>query len=143
MKGMLDKHALEAVLETLPVDFSVVDRNDNVVAWNKHETRIFKRPKGALGRDVRDCHPKRSLDKVETILKEMKEGKRGAARFWIDLPIGPDEAKQKVLIEYYALRDADGTYLGCLEASRNIEDLLSITGQRRLLDYIGRIISFP
>ncbi|MBN2179478.1 MAG: PAS domain-containing protein [Deltaproteobacteria bacterium] len=134
MIGTLSEKVLDAVLETIPVEFSVVDENDKVLAWNYHETRIFKRPKGALGRDVRDCHPKRSLEKVEIILKEMKEGKRETARFWVDLPIGPDKEKQKVLIEYYALRDSDGTYLGCLEASRNIQDLLSITGQRRLLD---------
>jgi PAS domain S-box-containing protein len=134
MIGTFSEKVLNAVLETIPVEFSVVDENDKVLAWNCHETRIFKRPKGALGRDVRDCHPKRSLDKVETILKEMKEGKRDTARFWIDLPIGPDKEKQKVLIEYYALRDSDGTYLGCLEASRNIQDLIAITGQRRLLD---------
>lgn len=134
MIGTLSEKVLDAVLETIPAEFSVVDENDKVLAWNYHETRIFKRPKGALGRDVRDCHPKRSLEKVEIILKEMKEGKRETARFWVDLPIGPDKEKQKVLIEYYALRDSDGTYLGCLEASRNIQDLLSITGQRRLLD---------
>jgi PAS domain S-box-containing protein len=134
MIGTLSEKVLDAVLETIPVEFSVVDENDKVLAWNYHETRIFKRPKGALGRDVRDCHPKRSLEKVEIILKEMKEGKRETARFWVDLPIGPDKEKQKVLIEYYALRDSDGTYLGCLEASRNIQDLLSITGQRRLID---------
>ena len=132
MKGMLDKHALEAVLETLPVEFSVVDRNDNVVAWNKHETRIFKRPEGVLGRNVRDCHSQKSLDKVLQILKEMKEGKRDKARFWID--IGEEESQRKVLIEYYALRSPAGEYLGCLEASQDITDILTIEGQKRILD---------
>ena len=101
-----------------PVEFSVVDKNDKVLAWNKHETRIFKRPKGAVGRDVRDCHPKGSLNKVETILAEMKTGKRDNARFWIDLPIKDKDTTQKIMIEYYALRDAAGNYLGCLEASK-------------------------
>jgi DUF438 domain-containing protein len=134
MIGTLSDKVLNAVLETIPVEFSVVDENDKVLAWNNHETRIFKRPAAALGRDVRNCHPKKSLDNVETILKEMKAGKRDTARFWIDLPIGPNKEKEKVLIEYYALRDSDGTYLGCLEASRNIQQLISITGQKRLLD---------
>lgn len=44
MKGNLPQEVLDAVLETLPVEFSVVDADDNVLAWNKHETRIFKRP---------------------------------------------------------------------------------------------------
>ena len=89
MIGQMDSNVLEVLLETLPVEFSIVDHNDKVLAWNKHETRIFKRPKGVLGRDVRNCHPKASLDKVEKILSEMKEGKRDKARFWIDLPL-PD-----------------------------------------------------
>jgi DUF438 domain-containing protein len=134
MIGTLPENVLEAVLETIPVEFSVVDADDKVLAWNNHETRIFKRPSAVVGRDIRDCHPKKSLDKVETILKEMKAGKRDKARFWIDLPIGPGGEKQKVLIEYYVLRDPEGTYLGCLEASRNIQNLLSITGEKRLLD---------
>lgn len=134
MIGELDKNILEALLETIPVEFSVVDKNDKVLAWNRHETRIFKRPKGAVGRDVRDCHPKGSLNKVEMILAEMKAGKRDKASFWIDLPMKDKDTPQKVLIEYYALRDAAGKYLGCLEASQNITDIQKITGQKRLLD---------
>lgn len=134
MIGKLPENVLEALLETIPIEFSIVDQNDKVLAWNKHETRIFKRPTGVVGRDIRDCHPKKSLDKVETILQEMKAGSREKARFWIDLPIGPDNEKQKVLIEYYALRDSDGKYIGCLEASQNIADIQSLTGQKRLLE---------
>ena len=44
------------------------------------------------------------------------------------------EEPQKILIEYYALRDANGNYLGCLEASQNITDKQKITGEKRLLD---------
>ena len=134
MIGKLPDNVLEALIETIPLEFSIVDQDDKVLAWNKHETRIFKRPSGIVGRDVRDCHPKKSLDKVETILQEMKAGSREKARFWIDLPIGPDDEKQKVLIEYYALRDTDGKYLGCLEASQNIAEIQSLTGQKRLLE---------
>ena len=134
MIGELKEKVLEAVLETIPIEFSVVDENDNVLAWNKHSTRIFKRPKAVVGRNVRNCHPKRSLDKVEKILSEMKEGKRDKARFWIDLELPDYEDKQKVMIEYYALRDNNGKYLGCLEASQNISELQKLTGQQRLLD---------
>ena len=134
MIGQLDANILEALLEALPVEFSLVDQNDKVLAWNKHETRIFKRPKGVLGRNVKDCHPKRSLDKVEKILSEMKSGKRDKAEFWIDLKINGDANAQKILIAYYALRDNVGQYLGCLEVSQNITNIQKITGQKRLLD---------
>ena len=134
MVGKLPENVLQEVLETIPVEFSVVDNNDKVLGWNKHETRIFKRPTAVIGRDVRNCHPKKSLDKVEKILQEMKDGKRDKARFWIDLPIGPNKEKQKVLIEYYALRDSERTYIGCLEVTQNIGGLQSLTGEKRLLD---------
>lgn len=133
MIGKLDEDVLEAVLETLPVEFSVLDKDDKVLAWNKHETRIFKRPIGIVGRNVRKCHPKKSLDKVEQILSEMKAGKRDKASFWIDLPLGKNGEKHKVMIQYFALRDKDGKYLGCLEASQDISDIQKIEGEKRLL----------
>jgi hypothetical protein len=132
MIGKLPKGMLEAVLETIPVEFSVIDKNDKVLAWNKHDTRIFKRPISVIGKDVRNCHPKKSLDKVEKLLKEMKEGAGNKARFWIDLNI--NEKKQKVMIEYYALRDSNGKYIGCLEATQNITKIQNLTGEKRLAD---------
>ena len=134
MIGELDKTILDAILETIPVEFSVLNSEDNVIAWNKHETRIFKRPEAVIGRNVRKCHPEKSLDKVEKILSEMKSGKRDKARFWIDLPIGRDKELNKVLIEYYALRDVDGNYLGCLEASQNLDEIQKLKGEKRLLE---------
>ena len=134
MTGELPDDVLNAVLETIPVQISVIDENDRVLGWNKHETRIFKRPVGVIGRDVRDCHPKRSLGKVEQILREMKDGKRDEATFWIDPPIGESKEKHKVLIQYFALRNEDGKYLGCLEASQDISGIQKLTGEKRLLD---------
>ncbi len=134
MIGELSEDLLEAVLETIPVEFSVLDANDKVVAWNKHNTRIFKRATVVIGKDVCDCHPKKSQNKVEEILREMKEGKRDKARFWLDMPFSPKGEKQKILIEYYALRDSEGKYLGCLEATQNIGEIQAIIGEKRLLD---------
>ncbi len=134
MIGKINEDIMDAVLETLPVEFSLLDKDDQVLAWNKHETRIFKRPAGVVGRNVRKCHPKKSLDKVEKILSEMKEGKRDKATFWIDLPLGEQGEKHKVMIQYFAVRDKNGNYLGCLEASQDITDIQKIEGEKRLLD---------
>ena len=91
MKGRIPEDVFESLLETLPIEFSILDENDKVLAWNKHDTRIFKRPDSVVGRDVRDCHPEKSLEKVEKIIHEMKDGKRDAAEFYIDLPINNEK----------------------------------------------------
>lgn len=134
MIGRLDGELLEAVLETIPLEFSVLDSDDEVAAWNRHETRIFKRPKAALGRNVRKCHPEKSVALVERILDEMRAGGRESAKFWIDLPLGSRGEKHKVLIEYYALRDGSGRYIGCLEASQDVSEIRALEGERRLLN---------
>jgi PAS domain S-box-containing protein len=125
---------LEAMWDALPVETTVIDANDEVVAWNKHETRLFHRPMSSMGLNFRECHPEESLEKVEQIVREMRSGERDTARFWIDLPVEPGGPKHKILIEFYALRDAKGTYLGCMEATRDVQDILGLEGQKRLLD---------
>jgi hypothetical protein len=130
--GSLTDPVLSALLDTLPVEFSITDANDKVVAWNRHETRIFRRSQNVLGRDVRACHPRQSLEKVERILSEMRAGTRESAEFWIDMKI--EDKPEKVLIQYFALRDPVGTFIGCLECSQKVSRIQSLTGQQRLLD---------
>lgn len=132
MIGKIPPDVLETMLESIPIEFSILDKNDKVLAWNKHETRLFKRSEKVLGRDVRNCHPKKSLDKVERIIQEMKENKRNKARFWIDLKL--NDRIEKVLIEYYALRNSKGEYLGCMEASQLITEIQDLKGEKRLLE---------
>ncbi len=132
MIGKFPSDVLDAILETIPLEFSILDKNDKVLAWNKHTSRIFKRSEKVLGRDVRNCHPNKSIDKVEQIIHEMKTNKRDKAQFWIDLKI--NGTNEKVLIEYYALRSPEGQYLGCMEASQIITRIQDLTGEKRLLE---------
>ena len=76
--------------------------------------------------------PKKSVDKVERILSEMKAGTRDSAEFWLDMEV--DGKPEKVLIQYFALRDTTGKFLGCLECSQKVGHIQSIRGQKRLLD---------
>jgi len=99
----MSPEVLSVMLDTLPIEFSVVDADDNVLFWNQHGTRIFKRGPGVIGRNVRICHPKGSIDKVEKVVKYLKSGKGDEVAFWIDLPDG--ETTRKILIRYFAMRD--------------------------------------
>ena len=132
MIGEIPPDVLEAILETIPLEFSILDKNDKVLAWNKHASRIFKRSEKVLGKDVRKCHPNKSIDKVEQTIQEMKANKRDKAQFWIDLTI--NGTNEKILIEYYALRSPEGQYLGCMEASQAINRIQALKGEKRLLE---------
>jgi uncharacterized protein len=125
----LSQAQLAGILEAIPVEISFVDQDDLVKFWNKHETRIFKRPVAATGKSVQNCHPNRSVEKVNQILSDFKCGKRDSAEFWIDLK------GRKVYIRYFAVRDKGGRYLGTLEVTQDITQIQKIDGEKRLLDY--------
>ncbi len=127
MTGELDKESLDAMLDALPVEISFVDKDDTVRYFNKNGNRIFPRPPGVIGKKVQNCHPPKSLHKVEQILEDFKNNRRDSAEFWIDLK------GMKVYIRYFAVRDKDGNYLGCLEASQDITEIQKIEGEKRLV----------
>jgi len=125
----LSREQLEGILEAIPVEISFVDENDLVKLWNKHETRIFKRPVSVIGKSVQNCHPKQSVDKVNQILSDFKSGRQDSAAFWINLE------DRKVYIRYFAVRDKAGRYLGTLETTQDITGIKKIEGEKRLLEY--------
>jgi len=96
MIANLSQEQLAGILEAIPVEISFVDENDLVKFWNKHETRIFKRPASVIGKSVQNCHPKQSVDKVSQLLSDFKSGRRDSAEFWINL------GEKKVYIRYFA-----------------------------------------
>jgi PAS domain S-box-containing protein len=133
MIDQMNEAVIKALLETLPLEITVIDANDEVIGWNRHESRLFKRPLTSMGVNFRQCHPESSLSKVEQIVREMKEGTREKARFWINLPFA-DGKRRRILIEFFALRDEAGKYLGCMECTQDIEEIRNLEGERRLLD---------
>jgi len=127
MTGNLSKEVLDAVLNTLPVEMSFVDENDTVRYFNKNGDRIFPRSAAVIGKKVQNCHPQKSVHKVNQILDDFKNNKKSSAEFWIDLK------GRKIYIRYFAVRDKNGKYLGCLEVSQDITDIQNIKGEKRLL----------
>ena len=106
----LNKEQISAMLDAMPFEMMFVDENDLVQYGNKLETRTFRFKKDRMaGKDIRSCHPKNVLSKVDKILKEFKSGEADEAEFWIP-SLGP-----KLLNRFIALRDSSGTYLGILE----------------------------
>ena len=130
----MNQEMLLAILETLPVEITVIDSSDEVAGWNKDDTRLFRRPLSAMGLNFRQCHPEGSLDRVVRIVDEMKSGRRDVARFWIDLAVPGDIRKHKILIEFYALRDPSAGTSAAWRCTQDVEHIRALEGQKRLLD---------
>ncbi len=126
--GALTLAQLDLLFRALPFDVTYVDEDDRVRFYSEGE-RVFPRSPGAIGREVRNCHPPKSLDKVEQILAEFKAGTKDQAEFWIEM--GP----KFIHIRYFALRDADKTYRGCLEVVHDATHVRSLSGNRRIVDW--------
>jgi len=126
--GELNQKEMRAILDTLPIDITFVDREDKVRYFNKSKERIFPRTKAVIGRKVQMCHPQKSLHVVNKILQDFREGKRDVAEFWINLD------GRVIYIRYFAVRDESGEYLGTLEVTQDITDIKKIEGEKRLLD---------
>jgi len=76
MLERMNEKIVRSMFETMPIEITVIDHNDEVIGWNRHENRVFKRPMTSMGMNFRQCHPEKSLAKVEQIVGEMKAGTR-------------------------------------------------------------------
>jgi len=127
--GELTSEQIEAIFNTLPVDITFVDANDEVKFFNEKPDKIFVRVKAIIGRKVQNCHPQKSIDIVNKIVGEFKSGRRDHADFWINM------GGRLIYIRYFAVRDKNGKYLGTIEVTQDITDIKKIEGERRLLDW--------
>lgn len=126
--GTLTQEEVNCILNTVPVDMTFVDANDKVKYFTQGKHRIFDRPKAVLGREVSMCHPPQSVHVVEDIVADLRSGKKDQEDFW--LQVGP----MFVHIRYYAVRNEEGEYLGCLEVSQDIQPLRDLEGEKRLVE---------
>ena len=127
--GSFGAKELEAILNALPMDATFVDAEDRVRYFTHGRERVFARSRAVLGRRVQHCHPPSSVDTVERILDGFRSGRQDRAAFWLEL------RGKFVHIEYVALRDAAGAYLGCLEMTQDLTQKRALRGEQRLLSW--------
>ncbi|MFW9797990.1 MAG: DUF438 domain-containing protein [Candidatus Thorarchaeota archaeon] len=127
--GNLTLKEIDLLLRHLPLDLSFVGPDEKVKYYSATEDRIFPRSPAVIGRDVINCHPSKSYDKVKKILDYFKEGKKDKAMFWINV------GDKFLIISYYAVRDDEGDFLGTLEVTQDATEIRSLEGEHRLLDW--------
>ncbi|MCX8160736.1 MAG: DUF438 domain-containing protein [Candidatus Saccharicenans sp.] len=127
--GRMSAEQIDLMLTHLPVDISFVDENDTVIYYSDTPDRIFPRSPGVIGRRVQNCHPPGSVHIVNRILEAFRKGERDVAEFWIE------RRGRFIHIRYFAVRDDDGRYRGCLEVSQDVTSIKALQGEKRLLDW--------
>lgn len=124
----VERDVMAAILNSLPVELSFVDKDDKVLYFS-HEngSKIFPRTRGVVGMAVQNCHPEKSVHLVNKILADFKAGKRSVAEFWIEM------GGRFIHIRYFPVRGPQGDYLGTLEVVQDVSGIRALTGERRLL----------
>ena len=120
---------LDALFEALPVEITFVDADDTVAYFNRlDKEKIFPRTRSVVGRKVEKCHPAQSVDRVLQIVQGFKDGTLDKAEFWINF------AGDKVLIQYFPVKDEEGNYIGTVEITQKIGAIQRLSGEKRLLN---------
>ena len=128
--GELNPEQILLLFNNLPVDITFVDENDKVRFFSRPKERFFPRSPAIIGRAVQNCHPPESVHIVEKIVTAFKNGEKESATFWLEL-------KGKfILIQYFALRNANNEYKGVIEVSQDVTGIRAFEGEQRLLDWI-------
>lgn len=128
-KGYMTVEQVNLLLRNMPLDLTYVDENDKVIFYNRGEERVFPRSAGIIGREVKFCHPPKSVGTVLKILEEFRKGTQNESSFWINYK------ERLIYIRYFAVRDANKNYKGVIEMSQDITDIKNIQGEKRLLDW--------
>jgi hypothetical protein len=126
--GSLTSKEINAILNTIPIDMTFVGADNRVKYFTQGKERVFDRPLTIIGREVKHCHPPKSVHIVEQIVEDLRTGKKENEDFWIKM--GPNF----VYIRYFAVRDKEGIFLGTLEVTQNIKPITELEGEKRLRD---------
>lgn len=126
--GYLTVKELERMLNRLPLELTFIDADGIVKYYNDGPgEKIFMRTKSALGRQVENCHPPKSVALMKQLVSDLKSGKKSQEIMWYE------EGGKFIVVHYCALRDEDGTYLGVLEYVQEVQSIRDLRGEKRHL----------
>ena len=134
--GKLTLEQINLLFRHLPVDLSYVDENELVKFYSDTPHRIFPRSANVIGREVKNCHPAKSVHVVEEIVEKFRSGEQSQAEFWINKP------GLFIYVIYTAVRDENGKFRGVLEMMQDCTHIRELEGSRTLLtwdktDFVG------
>ena len=133
--GKLTLEQVNLIYKHLPIDISFVDENELVCFYSDTDHRIFPRSKNVIGREVMNCHPRKSAHIVREVIDKLRSGEQDKAEFWINKP------GVFIYIIYVAVRDKDGKFRGVLEMMQDCTHIRALEGSQTLLTWSNGDIS--
>lgn len=127
--GKLTLEQINLIYQHLPFDISFVDENELVCFYSDTDHRIFPRSKNVIGRQVMNCHPRKSAHVVREVIDKLRSGEQDKAEFWINKP------GFFIYIIYVAVRDAEGNFRGVIEVMQDCTHIRSLEGSQTLLKW--------
>ena len=117
--GKLSLIEVQQIFSTIPFEVDLIDHTDHFTWYSNKPNREHVRTVDQLNETVEECHPKKVWPIVKGIIDSFKDGSRDS----VSRPLFMKG--HRVLIQYYALRDVDGSYLGTIEFTGSVEHILT------------------
>lgn len=128
--GSLSIKEIQQIFNTLPFEIDFIDANDNFAYYSDKPNREHVRHTSEIGEPVQQCHPPKVWPIVKGILDSFKMGTQDHVERCLPLN------GHKVWINYFAVRDEFGKYLGTMEFTGNVGHLVSLVQE-------GKFDGFP
>lgn len=118
--GRLSLKEVQQIFSTIPFEIDLIDSTDHFAWYSDKPNREHVRDVASLGEPVTECHPPKAVPAVMAIINSFRDGKRDVVTrpLWMN--------GHRSLIQYYALRDIDGHYLGTIEFTGSVEYILNL-----------------
>lgn len=118
--GRLTLKEVQQIFSTIPFEVDLIDSTDHFAWFSDKPNREHVRNTASLGETVQECHPPMVVPAVMSIINSFREGKKDVVTrpLWMN--------GHRSLIQYYALRDINGHYLGTIEFTGSVEYILNL-----------------
>ena len=115
--GRLTLKEVQQIFSTIPFE---IDSTNHFAWFSDKPNREHVRNTASLGETVQECHPPMAVPAVMSIINSFREGKKDVVTrpLWMN--------GHRSLIQYYALRDINGHYLGTIEFTGSVEYILNL-----------------
>lgn len=136
-RGVLTVTQIDALLDSIPLEFSYIDANNQFLYYNNEKTpdemNAPSHPE-SVGNPLGTLHPKQITKMVEVMVGQLRRGEKEVVR--IGHPAADGE--KYLTHNYQRLKDKDGNYLGINEYVADLKPIvdyyLEQTGQKLVPD---------